>query len=404
MSAAGAESAASPPASGGRISAESLVLAAVALLALPWPLAMLDAPLHGDDERMLLEHLSRMGAALPRLNFFTIADEFLHCYHPPGRLLAAFPFTLLFGPEPWSLRLPNLFGWVLTGVFAARVGNRLGGPWIGFASGAFLALSGLFDLMAMGHGHTFPTLFVMILADRLVRRDDWPLANESQRFGYQASGLCCVAGFCWFTTVLPVAGMFHLTFAWTARRRLRAWIADTAPFALFYPLYYLLFLGIPFAMVMAGDDEPFGQLAQNLGRARDAAPDLLPVVENLRALNWYVLPFASWAILPLALWRLARRHPRLLAILLPYGLIFSFAIHGNTAQHFFSFFCWMTPFAFAELGAVIPRLRRSLFAVLLLLVAGFAWYGHVRRYTGETFPRPVVEAVWGKVLWPNNQR
>lgn len=176
----------------------------------------------------------------------------------------------------------------------------------------------------------------------------WDIQSPQAQKIYLTGGVCCVLGFLWFTSLLPVCGMYHII--WGAfilhnpvyRRRFKKYFLLTLPFVGCYLLYYAVFLGWPAYVVYSGQvSKPFGQLHQYFLRANRTHLNTASLIANLRTLNWYVLPFVSWILLEVGLIYQARYYPRIFLILLGYGTLWSFYFLGDTPQHFLAYFCWL---------------------------------------------------------------
>lgn len=360
------------------------------------------AQFHGEDELNVYITANWLAQAFKSFDWFTIARVIVGSYHPPGRFLMATASFLIFGASVFALRLPGFIIWVITCVMGGDITRRLAGPRAGLITGIMLGASGLFSLEAMGFGHGVLTFWVMLFI--------WLWIKNSRR--YILGGIILALAFLWFTSVLPIIGMYHLYFAYRAikEKNIKQYILLTLPFVLFYAMYYAVFLGVPYYAWTHGiRATPVGQLHQNLARSASAHVNIRSFVDNMRGLNWYHLPFISWFFLMAGLVGQWRRKRALFWILTPYALIFSFYITDNTLQHFLSYYIWLVPFGIAAIWAWGEKRGRDWQgAVTSLLVAaciGAAVFGYVanmRRYTEATYPYGLESAVLGSSKWRTN--
>lgn len=385
----------------------------VAMLGLLPGLSLLNAQFRDEDEITTLLVAGKTVNGIRNLDPIGIMRPIGASEHPPGRHLLAVPFVWVFGANEFALRLPNVLVWAVAVGVAADIGLRLAGMWAGGVSGALLGLSGLFDLQGMGLGHGVATFWIMLLVRHMIQDAGWGLADARARRRYVVGAMYCAAGFFWFSSLLPICALYHALHGWAGLKRapwrqgLWTYARLSAPFAAFYVLYYAIFLGVPAYIVHQGlHSVPFGQFRHNVSRWTFAHPNWTSLTHNLRALNWYFLPFVSWALLIAGIGFQARYFPLVFAMLLPYAGLFSFYIFRDTPQHFFAYFSWIVPFAVAAAFSALTPARRNwaiaLFAVLTGAVATWTYTGHIRRYTAESYPAALVSAVWGETLWRNN--
>lgn len=360
------------------------------------------AQFHGEDELGVYVTADQLAQAFKTHDWFTIARVLVGSYHPPGRFLLATASFLIFNPSPFALRLPTFVIWVAACVLAADIAQRLTGAKAGLITGVLLGASGLFNLEALGFGHGVLTFWVMLFI--------WLyLKNPKQ---YLLGGIILAVGFLWFTSLLPIIGMYHLYYAWRAikEKTIKRYIVLTLPFVVFYVLYYLIFLGVPYYAWMHGiRSRPVGQLHQNLARAGSSQINLISFIENLKGLNWYHLPFISWLFLLAGLVWQWRQRRQLFWILTPYGLLFSFYIMDNSLQHFLSYYIWLLPFGVAAIwqwGSMQSQDWQG--AILILLIAScvgaaaFGYIANMRRYNEVTYPYTLEAAVFGSGKWRTN--
>jgi 4-amino-4-deoxy-L-arabinose transferase-like glycosyltransferase len=393
------------------------IILLVGLFALLPALTILDAQFREDEALTLRTTLNlaesfQKGYNLPRLCKDLII-KLTRSHHPPARSIIPLPFVLVLGGNERSLRLPNVLLWVAACMVAANIGWRLASDWGAFLSGTILGISGLFDLEAMGLGHAGEVLWIMLVIDCLLSSPDRSLQTPLSRKKYLLGGMYCFLGFLWFTSVLPICVLYHGLYGYNilrnqkARRDLKVYLIWTSPFISGYLLYYGLFLGWPAYLVYRGQyTKPFGQLAQNFYRANTSHPNIRSLIQNARALNWYVFPFFSWILLVAGMFYQVRHFPLIFILLLGYGGLWSFYLSGNTPQHFFAYYCWLLPFAVAACEKLGDWWNKKIVRLVLLMFVGLtaAWnyQTHIRRYTETTYPRHLVSLAWGWPLWPNN--
>ena len=370
------------------------------------------AQFHGEDELGVYITASWLVELIVQGDLFSFLRILVGSYHPPGRFLLAVVSFILLGPSAFALRLPAVLIWAATCVLAADTARRLSGRVAGLIVGILLSVSGLYALQALGFGHGVLTFWVMLFVWFKVRTPTWSLVSKTARRDYVIGGVILGLGFLWFTSLLPIAGMYHLYYAYKAVREkvVGRYLLITAGFFAFYAIYYAIFLGIPWYAVEAGiRQRPVGQLYQNLVRSGEARVNVESFVENLKGINWYHVPFISWVLLVAGIfwqWRCGREF---LIILGPYALIFSFYLIGNTAQHFLSYYIWMVPFAiaglwqFAHLRGQDWRGAMASFLIAICIASGlFGYVANTRRYTETDYPTWLQQSFFASGKWRTN--
>lgn len=396
--------------------ATRIILLLVALVAAGVAAPVLTAQFYGEDEVGVYITGNWLVEAIRAGDVVQVARILVGSYHPPGRFLLAAAGFFLFGPSPWALRLPAVAIWAAVCVLTADITRRLtSSAWAGLIAGLLVAASGLFSLEALGFGHGAATFWVMLFIWLKIRHPIWDVQSRLTRRQYVQGGSILALGFLWFTSLLPLVGMYHLHYFIQAVRQknvetFQRYVILSLPFVGFYAAYYLIFLGVPWYAIEQGwRDRPVGQLHQNLARSGSARLNVESFMENLKGLNWYHVPFVSWSLLAVGAvhqWQIARP---LAWMLTPYALIFSFYIMDNTLQHFLSYYIWLLPWAIAALwrwGARRGRDWQS--AIILLLTATligtfvFGYEANMRRYTEETYPYELAPMVFGAGKWRTN--
>jgi len=390
-----------------------LIVLLVGLIAFVPALTLLDAQFRNEDEVLTLRVSVYLAQTFQNAAFKAFVKRLITDYHPPARNLVVLPFVLILGANEAVLRLPNILLWVAVCMVAANIGWRLAGFWGGMFSGTFLAVSGLFDLEAMGLGHAGETLWVMLLINLLVGASEWDIQTPQAQKRYLIGGGFCALGFLWFTSLLPICVSYHGIYGYIILRKQKSWqslkkyLFLTLPYIGFYLVYYAVFLGWPAYLVYSGQHpRPFGQLGQNLFRASTSHLNIISMIQNLRALNWYVLPFLSWILLIAGVIYQVRFYPKIFGILIGYGLIWSFYLSGDTPQHFFAYFCWLLPFGVVAFEKVISRWNKTaylfVFGTFIVITGAWSYQTHIKTYTYETYPKHLLPTVRGLSLWRNN--
>lgn len=388
-----------------------LQAATIFLVAMCFAWGLFHAPFNGEDELLVLDRAGKLIEALRVLDWRAVAQITLQDYNPPARVWLVLPGVKLLGPTSEALRFPNGLLWACACACAARLASRLAGLSAGWLAGLLLAGSGLFNLYGMGFGHAGEVLFPILLLSLFVGRSAIDLTTPEGVRRYALGGALLVIGFLFFTSLLPVAAAYHvLVFREVLRRSphraraIRRYGAYSLPFLLFYAAYYLVFIGVP-AWVL---HERIGQWHQNKLRSEMAGLNVRSLVENLCALNWYVMPVLPVAVLIAGLYEMRRRCPLGFWSLLPYGLVFCFYIQGMTGVHFFAVYCWAVPFAVAWYLRVRSgsgcRKRGLAAGVVIVLVWSLSYVGHVRLYTRDDYPERLRTALHGLAYWQNNVR
>ncbi|CAM2058918.1 conserved membrane hypothetical protein [Desulfovibrionales bacterium] len=387
-----------------------MLIAAGAALALG--LTILHAQFVDEDELLVLQRATELIQC-----FATGKPGFIEALtsssQPPGRNLLPIPFIILLGPTEAALRWPNLLFWAATCGLAARIGLRLNGPAVGLVTGLVLALSGLFQVESMAHGFSVTNFLVLWLVDFLLKNQGWGLAIRRAKRQYLLECGIVFMGVCFFTSLLPVAGMHLLVHGWQCIRRhglatgLHKWLIWTLPAAAPYFLYFIFFFGLPYLDLLAGRNiAPNCQLIHFAQRTHQGGLNIHSLVENSQGLNWYVFPALSSLFLVFGMWRQLTRYTSVFIIVFPYIFLFCCYIKSMTGAHFLSAFIWSTPFAVAALSEIAARyplrLQANIAAATLAILLAWTWFCHLRTYTEENYPIGLSKIVFGDIYWCNN--
>ena len=387
------------------------VLLVVVIIAAAISFSLIHAQL-GDDEAMTLSRGTAVANAIRLLDAKQFALTLLVSHHPPARNLITVPFLWLIDYNEVALRFPNILGWIATAVVATFIGNHLGGWRAGLLAGIFIGGSGLFSLQAMGHGHGFFTLWIMLLIWHLLRNPSFFLDTKQECRAYAVGGICCIIAFLWFTSAIAVAVPYHAIYGYYAiekyvlkRNSFKSYIYLTVPFVIFYLIYYFIFLGIPAYFHHIGiQDFPGGQLHQNLARSSTAHLNIISLIENLQAINGMFFPFLSWALLAIGTFYLLKHQSNIFIVLIPYAVVMSFYISGGTPGHFLAYFSWILPFSAVVLTQTLKNKLyfTSNLVVLTLLIVTWSTVIHIIRYQEYSYPDRILNATFSRVGWYNN--
>lgn len=383
---------------------------AVALPALPFPAILLLRPLRAGDELDKLRVAEQVIWHIAHGSPKDAAAALIWADQPLLHHLLPIPFVLALGPTATALRLPHVLAWIASCVLVSLIAKRLAGPSAGLAAGLLIALSGLFDFLALGLGHGVFTLLVLIVVLALLR----PLApltetSEQRRYHLGATGAALATTL--FATALPVAIAYHALYGWItirpSRSRIRAIAAfarATWPYAFFYTAYHAAFTAYPLFLYLSGRvPYPIGQFAHDVGRAATSTPNVLALAEDLAGINGYFLPFASWAVLGGgALWML-RTCPRVAVVLAGSVVAVLLFLRENTLWHFLPFFTAAIPFAVAGAWCLFGE-RWAPWAMTALagLVAVWSVGIHVWSYGGGGYPDRLLAASFSYTSYRTN--
>ena len=364
------------------------VLLVVVIIASAISFSLIHAQL-GDDEAMTLGTGTAAANAIRLLDLKQLALTLLGSYHPPARNLITVPFLWLIDYNEVGLRFPNILAWIVTAAVATFIGNHLAGWRAGLLAGVFIGGSGLFSLQAMGHGHGFFTLWIMVLIWHLLKHPSFSLDTKQERRAYIIGGIYCITAFFWFTSAIAIAGPYHVAYAYYAiknkirkRTSLKSYLFLTAPFASFYLIYYFIFIGIPTYFHRIGiENFPGGQLHQNLSRSSTAHLNISSFIENLQIINGVFFPFISWILLIIGAIYLFRQRKNIFFILAPYAAVMNFYISGGTSGHFLAYFSWMLPFSAVALTKLLKKTQyfKSSLAILTVLILSWSVLIHIVR-------------------------
>ncbi|MCX6083332.1 MAG: hypothetical protein NTW32_27715 [Chloroflexi bacterium] len=246
--------------------------------------------LQGDDEALFMTRASQILVELHIRDIHDVGILLVHHDHPPFPILILAVSIATLGFNIIALRLPNVLLWVASTMVATRVGWRVGGLQIGALSGIFLAISGIYDIETLGFGMSVEVLSVLLFINTLLDQFEWNLETPISQKKYALGAGFLALGYLFYTSTTPIIGVYHLLFAIKAYKAnpkfetIKRYIYSTLPFIAFYVLYNLIFLGIPAYEMVTQGIAPYGQLAQNLGRASSPL-NYTSLLFNLKVMN-----------------------------------------------------------------------------------------------------------------------
>lgn len=374
--------------------------ALVLVLALWSHLPVLTGPLVGQDEAEQLRLVSNLVYDLQTFDFskdklIRLVYPLSTAPHPPLRYLLSAPGMALFPDTVLGLRLLAVLASLYMTWQVFLLGRELGGRGLGLAAAVLVAASGVYNWTSMAFAWGLATA-MLIKALRLLREASLDLGAAAERRRLRRVLACLTVAFLINPGNLLLLAATAGLYLWANRRRVGVVIRCATPFLLFFLLYYAyFFLAFPlYAHLVQGAPWPNGQLAHHLMRASGSGPNLSALAENLQTVNAYFLPYLSWLLLLAAGWHLWRHQRRLLLWWLPYALVWSLWMQGDTGQYFLLMFIALLPYGLAGLRQWLRgRAAVASVAAVALLVGGWNYLLFIRLEPGYTLARRLC--TWG---------
>ena len=405
-----------------------LLLAILFLAVITSVRAILNPQLFGEDESLTFLAVNNILQSIYELDWKTFIFTIGTDWHPPGRNLLPVPFIALLGDNITALRIPYWLMWISTCFLVAEIAGRLGGRGGAAIGGLLVAGTGLFNLEIQGLSHGAATFFGILVIREIILHPPDNLSCKENKAAFLRGSIWASLGFLFFTSLLPVAGLFHLLWLYPCFKfgnnieKLKYFIILNIPFILFYVGYYLIFIGVPVWIIefngisilkniMPGliqehwGSRPFGQYHQYLQRINGTELNITSLKGNLATITWAFAPILGPVIVIFGIVGQILYAPRILILTLPYFLIFSFYITGNTGQHFQSWFIWILPFASQIILCALKKSQRIGYVIgipLLVTLFGFTWFAHIQQYNEINYPHAFVKRIGGVPKWPQN--
>ena len=390
--------------------------------------AVLFPQLSGEDESLTFLVAKNILESIYELDWkkfiFVIGTD----WHPPGRNLLPVPFIALFGDNITAIRIPYWLMWISTCFLLSDIAGRLGGRGAAFICGILIVGTGLFNLEIQGLAHGAATFFGILIIREIILHPPDDLSYAKNKTAFLRGGVWAFLGFLFFTSLLPMAGLFHLLWLYPCfkfgnkMQKFKIFLILNIPFFIFYIGYYLIFIGIPIWLIefngisilksiMPGfipenwELQPIGQYHQYLTRINGTELNISSLKANLATITWAFAPFLGPIIVILGMIGQILYAPRILILTLPYFLIFSFYITGNTGQHFQSWFIWILPFASQIILGTLKKSEKIGYFIglpLLVTLFSFTWFAHLQQYNEINFPHAFAKKIGGITKWPQN--
>jgi hypothetical protein len=302
-----------------------------------------------------------------------IAEVLTTVDHPPLRYLLSLPGWLLAPGTEWGLRLGAVVFSLAAVALAIRIGIDLGGPLVGYSAGLFLAASPVFAWTSAAFGWSV-IVVALLAAARLLYGASLDLAAPDERRRLHRVNAWLALAFLANTGAILFFGGTLVAYLNRNLRQPLAVLRSFAPALAFYGAYVLTLGQLAPRALSEYYNAPVksGQSAHGRSRLESVSPGLDSFLANLQVLNAYLLPFVSWALVILGVAFLARRAPRILLVVAPFALVWSFLLVGATEQYLLLVAIVLVPFGIAAAASLFPHAAtRTLFA--LTIAAMLAW-------------------------------
>lgn len=387
-----------------------LIYIGILVLALLSNIPLYTGQFRGEDEAL---QLSAAGTILsdisPWQGFESIrrvANTFSIFEQPPVRYILTFAGTVLFPSSEFGTRFASIVISLIMTLQVVSLGRKLGGSAVGYISGLLIACSGFYNWTSMAFGWSVIVSMLLVVADRMLDAT-FDLSDQVERKRFRQINAAIAVAFLVNTGCVLFFGSIMLIYLCFNFRRMLKLILITLPFAFFYFAYYFYFLFFVswYARTVVGDMTSFGQLRHNMDRAGSVYLSAHALIENLRGLNAYLLPFVSWILLALAVLEFARYRRMILVWFAPFMLAWSFLLQVQSQQYFILCFMVFIPFAVNSCVRMLGRTQTVvLMALVIPCVALWNYNVFIRIYRNFDESRVLLEKTFATASRQHNVR
>lgn len=390
-----------------KIVAYAVLIAVVGLVA---GSRTLTSQFHGEDEMMFLNNTQKLVHFIKTGDINELRRGIIEATNPPASSVIPLPFVLALGKNEVSIRLPHWLIWAAAGVVAYYIGNTIGGLTVGIISGLLVSLSGLQSLMVTANGHGYFTFWILLFIALHVQSGLPDCSNAEGRWMFIKGHFCLGMAFLAFNTDILMAVPYSCLVLYPLLKKglswnsLRWWFGANVFVALFYLIYYALFIGLPWWLWSTGYyAHPMGFHARYIGRIHGCHWNTAALWENMCGINGYFFPYLSWLICLLGIGYCMKQYRWLIAVFAAYVVFVSFYMSSITMSHFLPFFVSMLPFGVAGMFKLIrdPQWASVAGILMVSVVAVWMWYFHFEQYTDSKYPEQRLQQ-WNSAIFTHS--
>ena len=382
--------------------------------------------LFGEDEVLTYLINVEIINSLKDLDVKSIFIHLLKDWHPPGRNVLPVIPLMIFSEEIYVARFVYLIFWVLSALLAVQISKKISNKFSGFVCVSLIFGSGLYHIQILSFGIVLVTFFGLVIIWLLLNKGHENLINDKLYINLM---IVCFIAFLFFNTFLLILiginflVIYQILFLKKNNNfALKKYITLASFFAFLYIIYYCIFIVMPFLITNSPsfinlltylfgelnfgnwDGKPFGQYYQYIHRSETSEFNYLPLINNLKYLNWHFFPFLGPLILILGIFMMLKEYKNIFFIFLPFLVIMNFYIQGRSMAHFVSYVIWSIPFfSLIFQNKLFERfISRILVIIFISIVFSFSYLFHIKTYDENTYRYDLVKKLFGLYIWPSN--
>lgn len=364
----------------------------------------------GDDELVSIYIANLLLDALKNFEFKNFIVVLLQNYHPPGREFVLMLAFIFFEESLLTARLFTviLYAFIILKVFelSKKISNDLK---ISFFISLLLATTGIFQIQAMVSIHGITSFLSLLIIIKLL---DFQKKTSTSIGDIVYLISISFVGFLFSNTFLLFTAPMYLTLNYLFyinKYDLKLIFFINLIILLFYIIYFLIFLGIPYYYYFSNQTSvPIGQLYKYFYRYDNSGLSLKSFYENFKITNFYLFPFIFYFLSLIGTYNIYKNYKLIFFNLIFYLIIFNFMVQIHTGQHFLTYIVVTIPFGIIFLYKNFDFLNKKVkyfFGISFLLIT-FCWtyFFHIKTYKELDYPNLAKFNFFLEHKWLHNKK
>ena len=346
----------------------------------------------GDDELVSIYIANELLIALKKFDFKEFFIILLQNYHPPGREFTLMAVFVFFEDTFLNARVVTiiLYTFIILKIFelSKKLSNNLK---ISFFISIFLATTGLFQIQTMISIHGITTFISLLIVIKLLDIEVNKFISI-KNFSYLIT--LSFVGFLFSNTFLLFSAPMYLILNYLLYKNkynLKFILLINFFISLFYIIYFLIFLGIPYYLYYNNEiNAPVGQLYKYFFRYDNSELSLKSFHENFKITNFYSLPFVFYFLSLIGTYSIFKNYKLIFLTLVIYFILFNFIITIHTGQHYLSFVILTYPFGilflYKKLIFINKNIKYMLGVLFFSITLCWTFFFHIKSYNEIDYP------------------
>ena len=367
----------------------------------------------GDDEMVSIFIAQELYQHVINLKFFDFSSVLLQNYHPPGRELVLMLSHFVFEDNLVNARIISvtLYAFIIIKLFelSYKISND---KFISFFISTLIVFTGMFQIQAMVSIHGVTTLMGILMIIKFL--DIQERKNNLLKSDIYMIIIFNFIAFLFSNSFLLISlpSFIILNYLLIINDyKLKKIIYLNTIILIFYLLYYLVFLFVPYYLHENGfTNEPIGQYYKYLYRIENTNLKFTSLIENFKIVNFYTFPILFYILSLLGTLFLFLKFRFIFILLFLYFITFQFFIKISTGQHYLSYIIWTFPFGIYYIIERIIKIKiiKKNFIILspavLLIIFSWTFNYHIKFYNEKNFPKFTAIENLIDFKWTHNKR